>query len=104
MFFNCHNFINTLTLSDRKGTNMNQICIFTLFTLLLISVCSGQEKVSTKVFEEIAMVNGIEFYNSKINQPRFSCGFLLQFNKDTFAMTAKHIMKIINSEEMKSLS
>ncbi|GEO09256.1 hypothetical protein SAE01_17520 [Segetibacter aerophilus] len=69
-----------------------------------MSGCSGQEKTSTKVFENIALVNNIEFYNSKLDQPRFSCGFLLQFNQDTFAVTAKHLLKVIKPEEMKTLS
>jgi hypothetical protein len=83
---------------------MKQIGFFSLFTTLLMYSCSGPEKVSTRVFDEIALVNGIEFYNSKFDQPRFSCGFLLQFNNDTFAITAKHLLKVIKPEEMKTLS
>lgn len=66
--------------------------------------CSSEEKISKKVFEEIALVNGIEFYNSKFSQPKFSCGFLLKHNNDTFAITAKHILKVIKTDDMKSVS
>src|SRR5215217_6678734 len=83
---------------------MKQISFFSLFTTLLIYSCSSQEKVSTKVFNEITLVNKIEFYNSKFDQPRFSCGFLLQYENDTFAITAKHLLKVIKPEEMKTLS
>lgn len=83
---------------------MKQISFFSLFTILVMSSCSGQEKTSTKVFDDIALVNNIEFYNSKLDQPRFSCGFLLQFNQDTLAVTAKHLLKVIKPEEMKTLS
>jgi len=74
------------------------------FLMVIFSECSSQEMVSLKKFEEIALVNKIEFYNSTYDQPRFSCGFLLEFNKDTFAITAKHLLKIIKPEEMKTLS
>jgi hypothetical protein len=77
---------------------------FFAFILLFINGCSSQEKVSEKVFGEIALVNEIRFYNSRLDQPRFSCGFLLKYNGDTFAVTAKHLLKIIKPEEMTTLS
>lgn len=70
----------------------------------LISSCHSQEKVSAKVFEEIALVNKVEFYDAKLDQPKFSCGFLLKFKNDTVAVTAKHLLKIIKPDEMKFLS
>lgn len=82
---------------------MRLIYSFAFFTLFMNS-CSSQEKVSEKVFDETALVNKIEFYNTKLDQPRFSCGFLLKHNNDTFAITAKHLLKIIKPDEMKTLS
>ena len=82
---------------------MKLICTFTLLTLL-ISSCSSQEKISKKTFDEIALVNEIRFYDTKLDQPKFSCGFLLNYNNDTFAITAKHVLKIIKPEEMTRLS
>jgi hypothetical protein len=66
--------------------------------------CSGQEKASEKVFQEIALVNKIDFYNQKYDQPRFSCGFLLKHGPDTFAVTAKHLLNIIKTDKMKTLA
>ncbi|WJS94245.1 serine protease [Flavobacterium johnsoniae] len=66
--------------------------------------CFGQEISSNKVFKEIALVNGIEFTNPKYDQPKFSCGFLLKYNNETFAVTAKHLLKIIKPEGMTTLS
>jgi hypothetical protein len=66
--------------------------------------CSSQEKVSSKVFDEIAVTNGIEFIDPKLNQPRFGTGFLLKYNNDTFAVTAKHLLKIIKPAPMMALS
>ena len=64
----------------------------------------AQEKVSSKKFEEIALVNNITFFDSKFDQPRFSCGFLLKYGKDTLAITAKHLLNIIKSDNMKTVS
>ena len=79
-----------------------------LITIILVasifSACSGQEKVSQKKFEDITLVNKIDFVNSKYDQARFSCGFLLKFKTDTFAVTAKHLLKFIKTDDMKSVS
>ncbi|MFD2163177.1 serine protease [Paradesertivirga mongoliensis] len=78
---------------------------FSFFLLLIISFvgCSGQEKTSNKVFEPITLVNNIQFEESKYDQPKFSCGFLLKYNADTFAITAKHLLKVIKPDNMKRL-
>ncbi|TDH28633.1 hypothetical protein EXU57_00720 [Segetibacter sp. 3557_3] len=81
-----------------------KITMFLAFLAFTSAACTSQEKVSTKTFDDIALVNGIEFVNKKFNQPRFSCGFLLKHNNDTFAVTAKHLLKIIKTDEMKTLS
>lgn len=76
-----------------------------LFSLLiLLTACFGQEKVSTKTFDAITLVNKINFFDSKLDQPKFSCGFLLQHNNETYAVTAKHLLKHIKPESMKTLS
>lgn len=35
---------------------------------------------------------------------KLGCGFLLKFNQDTFAVTAKHLIKFIKSDEMEGVS
>lgn len=76
-----------------------------LFVLtILMTACFGQEKVSSKTFEEITLVNKIDFFDSKLDQPKFSCGFLLNYNNQTYAVTAKHLLKIIKPEGMKTLT
>jgi len=72
--------------------------------IFLNSHCHSQEKTSSKVFEDIALVNKIDFFDHKFDQPRFSCGFLLKHGKDTLAVTAKHIIKVIKPDNMNSLS
>lgn len=75
-----------------------------LFALLIITACTGQEKISDKTFEEMTLVNKIDFFDSKLDQPKFSCGFLLQYNNEIYAVTAKHLLKIIKPAKMKTLS
>ena len=71
---------------------------------IFISNCTGQEKTSAKKFEDLALVNKIDFFNAKFDQTKFGCGFLLKFRQDTFAVTAKHLIKFIKSDEMKGVS
>ncbi|UOQ73761.1 trypsin-like serine protease [Hymenobacter cellulosilyticus] len=52
----------------------------------------------------MTLVNRIDFTDPQFNQPRFSCGFLLQHQGDTFAVTAKHLLKVIKTGEMGSVS
>jgi len=77
---------------------------FISILFLLNNLCHCQEKTSSKVFEDIALVNKIDFFDHKFDQPRFSCGFLLKYGKDTLAITAKHIIKVIKPDNMNSLS
>jgi hypothetical protein len=75
-----------------------------LFLLLLSINCLGQERTSAKTFPAIALTNRIEFTDPHFDQPRFSCGFLLAHNQDTFAITARHLLKIIKTKEMTHLA
>jgi hypothetical protein len=81
-----------------------RLTFFAFFSLFFLSSCSSQEKISRKVFEDISLTNRIGFFDQKLNQPRFCTAFLLQYNNDTFAVTAKHLLKIIKPAQMKALS
>ncbi|TCC93772.1 serine protease [Pedobacter frigiditerrae] len=82
---------------------MKSITLF--FILISVSLNSfSQEKLSSKKFDEIALVNGITFIDSKFDQPKFSCGFILKYGNDTLAITAKHLLNIIKSDHMKAVS
>jgi len=79
--------------------------IYLFFFLISASINSfAQAKVSLKKFDEIALVNEIAFFDSKFDQSRFSCGFLVKYGKDTLAITAKHLLNVIKSEQMKAVS
>jgi len=78
--------------------------ILAVAIFITVSSCYGQEITSSKKFEDIALVNKIDFFDSKFNQTKFGCGFLLKLDQDTFAVTAKHLIKFIKSDEMKGIS
>lgn len=66
--------------------------------------CDAQEKTSDKKFPAITLVNDIRFTETKYDQPRFSCAFLLQYQNDTFAVTAKHLLQVIKPASLTTLS
>ncbi|MFD1604485.1 trypsin-like serine protease [Flavobacterium artemisiae] len=78
--------------------------LFSALSFLWMAGCLGQEVYSDKTFKEIALVNGIEFVDPKYDQPKFSCGFLLKYNNEIFAVTAKHILKVVKPESMNTLA
>ena len=80
---------------NSKFSSIMKFNFFFAIVILWTAGCFAQEISSNKVFKEIALVNKIEFINPKYDQPKFSCGFLIKYNNETFAVTAKHILKII---------
>ncbi|MNK70980.1 Trypsin [compost metagenome] len=81
---------------------LNQGIAFLLLSLFCFSAYS-QDKVSKETFPAIALTNSIEFVDPKYDQPRFSCGFLIKHKGEEFAVTAKHLLKIIKPDKMKKL-
>lgn len=78
--------------------------LINLVFLVLFSLYGCQNKTSTKTFDGIALVNKIEFNDKQLDQQRFGCAFLLQYNNEIFAVTAKHLLQVIKPKEMKTLS
>lgn len=81
-----------------------KLIFFYFIAFIWASGCRGQEVSSNKVFKEIALVNSIEFIDPKYDQPKFGCGFLIKYKDEIFAVTARHILKIIKPENMTALS
>lgn len=75
-----------------------------LLAIIVFAFCSCQNKTSTKTFDEMVLMNKIEFNDTSLDQARFACGFLLQYKNDTFAVTAKHLLQIIKPKQMKTLA
>ncbi|MES2277744.1 MAG: trypsin-like peptidase domain-containing protein [Bacteroidota bacterium] len=76
-----------------------------LWILLILFAGTGlaQEKVSSKTFEPITLQNKITFTDAAFNQPKFCCAFLLNYHNATYAVTAKHLLKIIKTKTMTSV-
>lgn len=81
---------------------MKPACLVAL--LLSATTCVGQQPISAKVFPELALANRIIFADAQFDQPRFGCGFLLVHGPDTFAVTAKHLLKVIKTKDMTRVS
>ncbi|SOD11453.1 Trypsin [Pedobacter xixiisoli] len=77
--------------------------IFFYITVLFSTHAFAQDQVSTETFPAISLVNRIDFIDPKYDQPRFSCGFLINYSGEEFAVTAKHLLKIIKTDKMKKL-
>ncbi|WP_207532728.1 trypsin-like serine protease [Desertivirga arenae] len=82
----------------RSRFNLALLAILLPFT---ITSCSGQEKTSAKSFPKITLLNRIVFEQKEFDQAKFACAFLLKQGQDTFAVTAKHLMKIIKPDGIK---
>lgn len=82
---------------------MKSICLIALM-FIFVSGCFSQEKTSSKKIDDIAFLNKIDFFDSKYDQQKFGCAFLLKFKNDTFGITAKHLLKFIKLPQMKGVS
>ncbi|MCU4174448.1 S1 family peptidase [Carboxylicivirga sp. N1Y90] len=73
---------------------------FILLALIITQLCSSQE--SYKTWPAIAMINDVTFKDRKFDKHNIGCGFLLKHEKDTFAITAKHIICVAKTDVMKT--
>jgi len=70
---------------------MRLIC-FAVFILFFLYSCSNQGK-----FEDISLTNRVETIVPELNVSGFGNAFLLKYNNETFAITAKHILRMIKT-------
>jgi len=68
-----------------------------LFISLLFFSCSGIKDLSKT---PIGLINNVSYNNSEFDNPNASNGFLVQHNKETYAITAKHVLMIAKSDKM----
>lgn len=68
-----------------------------LYPLALLFVLHAKAQVpSSKTFANTALVSNIVFNDPAYNQTQYYCGFLLKYQNDTFAVTAKHVLQRIH--------
>lgn len=83
---------------------MRSVNLSIFFFLLFFSISAyTQDNISKETFPAITLVNRIDFIDSKYDQQKFSCGFLINYKGEEFAVTAKHLLKIIKTDKMKKL-
>lgn len=63
---------------------------------------SNQTSLNRLVHRPITMINNVYYKDSKFDKMDIGCGFLLKYNNDTFAITAKHILIVAKTDEMKT--
>lgn len=71
-----------------------------LIAIAIGQICTAQNK--SKEWPSITMVNDVIFKDTAFNQYNIGCGFLLLYNKDTLAITAKHILGVAHTDKMKT--
>ncbi|MFK7936537.1 MAG: trypsin-like peptidase domain-containing protein [Saprospiraceae bacterium] len=67
-----------------------------LFATLFIS-CSATERLQKK---QIGLINNVAFTDSSFDNDNASNGFLVQYNNQTYGITAKHVLMIAKTDNM----
>ncbi len=75
---------------------INRIVLF--FTVVFAVGCSSVKKLQKR---PIGLINNVSFVDSKFDNPNASNGFLVRHNDKTYAITAKHILLISKTDNMK---
>ncbi len=74
--------------------------IFLFLTILIYQNAHSQSIKNNKNWPLTTMVNDVIFKDSKFNHRNIGCEFLLKYNEDTFAITAKHILLVAKTDSM----
>lgn len=70
-----------------------------IILILFISQLSFSQN-SNEEWPLTTMINDVTFKDSKFDRFNIGCGFLLKYNQDTFAITAKHILCVAKTDKM----
>jgi hypothetical protein len=76
-----------------------RLTCFAVFILLFLYSCSSQGK-----FENISLTNRVETIVPELNVSGFGNAFLLKYNNETFAITAKHLLRMIKAPQVNGYS
>lgn len=76
-----------------------------LFFIVAFSSCSKAiVSVSERQFPSISLINHYEYFESGHEFKQLGTAFLLKYNNDTFAITAKHILAVLKPDSSKYLT
>ncbi len=68
-----------------------------IFVVTLFIRCSSVVNLQTS---HIALINNVSYNNAAYNNTNASNGFLVKYKKETYAITAKHILLIAKTDKM----
>ncbi len=68
-----------------------------IFVALLMS-CSTTEKLENRA---IGLINNVSYTNTKFSNPNAGNGFLVRYKNKDYAITAKHVLMIAKTDQMK---
>lgn len=71
---------------------------------LLFSCTQAKVSVSNKQFPPVSLVNRYEFVDGMHEYNQLGTAFLLKYKKDTFAISAKHILAVLKPDSIKNLT
>jgi len=83
---------------------MKKIFHYLFFIVALASCSKAKVSVSAKQFPSISLINHYEYFKGQHEFKQLGTAFLLKYNNDTFAITAKHILAILKPDSSKNLT
>lgn len=72
-----------------------------LIVTLLAGILIGCSTLNTLENTPIGLINSVSYTNSKFNNPNASNGFLVKYKKEAYAITAKHVLLVAKTDNMK---
>jgi len=83
---------------------MKNIFPYLLFVIVLASCSKATVSVSIKQFPPVSLINHFEYVEGEHEFNQLGTAFLLKYNNDTFAITAKHILAVLKPDSIKNLT
>jgi hypothetical protein len=83
---------------------MKNLFYFLTILTVLVSCSKAKISVSDKQFPPISLVNHYEYFDENQMYNQLGTAFLLKYQNDTFAITAKHTLAVLKSDSIKNLS
>ena len=77
----------------------NRIKYLTILSLLFVLLTSNSNTQAGQN-KHMALINDVSFHNKNFGNKNAENGFIVNFNGDNYAITAKHILMIVKTDKM----
>ncbi len=77
---------------------------YLIILTVLVSCSKAKISVSDKQFPPVGLVNHYEYFDGNHMYNQLGTAFLLKYQKDIFAITAKHILAVLKPDSIKNVS